>query len=148
MTSSLLTQDDRVFLEDFQMWIRGSMEYAIFRRPPKEADLVYIKNSSIPYLRLSLGKIKFVTIGTLCDLCENLVQQHSIYEAWLQDVLQNVYRFSRSLHPDDAIRFIQYFKDHHGITDEDALAEEAANAVREAQQALFGSDDYLDNTVN
>lgn len=141
MAQSLLTDEDIKYLDDLQVWIRNSMEFSILQYPPSDTDLVFIKNSSIPYLRLSVGKLKFVSLGTLRDLCESLVQQSCIYEVWLHHALNNAYRFSRALCEEDANRFIHYFKTYHGIVDEDALVYEAETAIREARQALFGLDE-------
>lgn len=141
MVQSLLTDEDIKYLDDLQAWIRNSMEFSILRYPPADTDLVFIKDSSIPYLRLSVGRLKFVSLGELRDLSENLVQQSTIYEVWLHHALNNAYRFSRALCAEDANRFMHYFKSYHEIVDEDALAYEAETAIREARQALFGLDE-------
>jgi hypothetical protein len=138
MTQSLLTHEDIEFLDQLQARLRCAMEFSILRREPIDTDLVLIKNTSIPYLRLSLGKLKFVSLGVLRELCENLVQQSTIHEVWLGYVLENAYRFSKALPEDDALRFIYYFKAHHGIVDESVLAQDAREAINEARKALFG----------
>lgn len=141
MARSLLTDEDIKYLDELQVWIRNSMEFSIVKYTPVDTDLVFIKDSSIPYLRLSVGKLKFVSVGTLRGLCENLVQQSCIYEVWLHHALNNAYRFSRALCAEDTNRFMHYFKSYHEIVDEDALVHEAETAIREARQALFGVDE-------
>jgi hypothetical protein len=78
----------------------------------------------------------FITMAALRDKCESFAVNSCIYEAWLLDSLKNAYRFSKSPCPNDAIRFITYFKQYHEIENEDALALDAADAIREAMEWL------------
>lgn len=139
MRVSLLTEEDTLFLNNLQSWIRSSMEFSILGIESKDADLVRIDGKLSPYLTLKLGKnATFASLGKLRQLCEESAQNGLIYEAWLHSGLQNAYIFSKPLSTGDGPRFIAYFKAYHEIENEEALAAEASEAIDCARQQLYG----------
>lgn len=136
---SLLTEDDKFFLDNLQSWIRSSMEFSILGTESKDTDLVRIDGKLSPYLTLKLGKnATFVSLGDLRQLCEESAQNRLIYEAWLHSVLQNAYIFSKPLNIEDVSRFIAYFKAYYGVEDEGSLASQASEAIEYAREELYG----------
>ncbi len=136
--TSLLTEDDKLFLSNLQSWIRSSMEFSLLGAEAKDSDLVRIDGKLTPYMALRLGNnTAFISLEDLRELCERDAQNGMIYEAWLHSGLQNAYLFSKPLDPGDAHRFITYFKAYHEIEDELALAVAAQDAINEAYHNLY-----------
>ena len=124
MGQSLLTAEDICYLETLQSWLRRSLEFKILGQPPIDTDFVWGPSTG------------FITMAALREKSESTAANSSIYEAWLLDSLRNAYRFSKSLCPDDTVRFITYFKQFHEIDNESELASAAAEAIREAMYWL------------
>jgi len=141
---SLLTEDDIVYLGKLKAWVRSSLEFAVMRKRPSEGDLVFLRCELPIFLRGKKPSYKFVTLGDLVKICEDSASNQMIYEAWVNSALDNAYSAVRALSEDDGNRFITYFKAYHDIDNEDALADEAYEAIEDARRALYGEmEDYV-----
>jgi len=140
---SLLTDDDIAYLDKLKTWVRSSLEFAVLRKTPNEGDLVFLR-CELPIFLRGKPSDKFMTLSELVKICEDSASNQMIYEAWVNSALDNAYSAARSLSEDDGNRFIAYFKAYHDIDNEDALADEAYEAIEDARRALYGEmEDYV-----
>lgn len=140
MADNYLTSSDVEYLEKLKLWLRSSMEFTVLDVAPSEDDLIFLVKELPVWLSGKPPKNRFVTLGEMVKLCEDAASNKMIYEAWVNSALNNVYSALRALNIDDGNRLIAFFKTYHGLgdVDEDEMENEAREAIREAQQALYG----------
>ena len=120
-STPFLTEEDIEFLDSYKAWLKESLAFSFGRKAPSQNDLVVTKVGC-----------EFVTIGELMSWCEKSATNKMIYEAWLDDVLNNIYSTANTLHGTDGERLLAYFKSHYSVDDPDALSSEASAAITEA----------------
>jgi hypothetical protein len=140
----LLNATDVLFLEKYRAWIKASLEYSINNAVPCDDDLVSIhwkSGSLIHFLGVDRFPYEdFISLKELIEICEDFATNSSIYEAWLNSVLQNVYALASGLNLQDGERLIKYFKTCQGIEniDDEYIECEAQSAIQDAREALYG----------
>ncbi|NVL48678.1 hypothetical protein F2S72_01550 [Pseudomonas syringae pv. actinidiae] len=141
MGPSLLTEEDRYWLESHAEAVRTSMSFMV-------SNLLYPHTSqtmSRAHEVLIWFKGSYIRTTDLLRKIEKEVPYSQIFEQWQSRVYDEVQRVCRSLSDPDRMALIMVAG--FDIITESEIRACASEAVREASEALYGSEDECDEPI-
>jgi len=135
MEKTLLTDEDRKYLEGLKIRVQGLLEFSLLGLTPGSNDRIVLERPC-PYIAKDMKAGSLLTMEEALALCQAVASNRMIYEAWVESVMDNVHLMVASLGHDDGRRLMAYFNAQYGA-DPAEIRVESRSALWEAARALY-----------